>query len=131
MQTSPPNGDNYLWRCGPLKGSSSLGGFEASYQRKEVPDKMGPGSFTSSSHPSSASPGKKAALKKKLPRVATYSSSYNSQEQAEVPLSLSTIKFQEKFLSCPWVSHPSVGEERRENKAVAFVFSTPEVHCNL
>lgn len=41
MQTSPPNGDNYLWRCGPLKGSSELVGFEASYERKKVPDKEG------------------------------------------------------------------------------------------
>ena len=82
MQTSRPNGDNYLWRCVALwKGAFQSLGSETSYKGRRFQIRRGRADPHLPPSPPPFSPGKKTALKMKLPRVTTYSSSYKSQEQ--------------------------------------------------
>lgn len=75
MQTSPPNGDNYLWRCRSLKGSSQ-NGWALSLPRKgrRFQIRRGPELIHILLPPLLLPPlpGKPAALKKKLPRVTAH-----------------------------------------------------------
>lgn len=96
MQTSPPKGCNYLWRCGPLKGSSDWWALRLRTKGKRVQIRRGCADTHLPPTSPPASPGKKAALKKKLSGVTTCSFSYNSQYEAVAPQSLSMGKFSRK-----------------------------------
>lgn len=85
MQTSPPKGRNYLWRCSLLKESSDWWALRLPTKGKRVQIRRGCADTHLPPTPPPSSPGKKAALKKKLPRVTICSFSYNSQYEAVAP----------------------------------------------
>ena len=131
MQTSRPNGDNYLWRCVALsKGTLSILGLRDFLQRKKVPDKKGEliPTFLPALLPPPSSPGKKSALKMRLPRVTTYSSSYKPQEQLCLLVQSRGCK-KGSFL----ISSALIFRKGTEPQAwtIVFVPRPPEVHCNL